>query len=353
MSAVFERGVFRSLKTGARIEYNVDNLNEDNGFGGNFRNPILLDRSVKLLMNAPYNFKPFFSLDRNGLSVAPVSNDVFGNNECPFSNLVLTNMTPKIAASNNIVDVEMSYDHVLDGYNQILRNPPSGRLFVKARTNIVEKTTNFYRKEGNLAAPKDQIYVAHTFPMSDTDVTAMPFYDPVELPRTVVQTGEVTVPFPAKGFTLQGMIFTNNIVDVAEELVARVNTDDLLKPTGGASTILHWVCSEFAWEMHCGFPTAWFPGGPAYKVSIEFQYNYDTWDVDVLFNDKRTGQPPANLVEGTVDDGRGVLRLTPNVYTGVFQPAGRWRVPYLRRQNFQGFFGARFEAVGFVPPVVP
>lgn len=343
ISAVFDRGVFRSLKTGARIEYDSpDDLDEDNGFGGDFRGPLLLDRSVKLLIAAPYNLRPFSSIKNDGNAGPALSNDVVGNNECPFSNLVLVNMQPRIGPSINIVDVEVSYEHIMEGYNQILINPPSGRLFVKARTNIVDKTTNFFRKEGSLAFPKTQLEVAHTFPESDLDITNFPFSD--ALPRTVVQTGEITVPFPSKGFTLQGIIFTNDIVSIAKRLVAHVNAEPLL-----GEGEFYWVCSEFSWELHNAFPTAWQPGGPAYKVSIEFQYNYDSWDVDVLFNDKRTGQPPANLVKADIEDGNNVLRYTGNTISGQLQPAGQWRVPYLPRRNFTAEFGGvRWEAVGII-----
>jgi hypothetical protein len=343
MSGTFERGVFRSLKTGARIEYEPANLSEDNGFGGSYRGPLLLWRSVDLLMNAPYNLTPFSSLNRNDVAQYPVHGDVFGNNEAPFSNLVLTNMVAKMAASNNIVDVEISYEHVLDGFNQILVNPPSGRLFVKGRSSIVDKTTNFFRKEGNPAAPKTQLEVAHTFLDYDTDITGMPF-DP-DLPRTSIQTGEINVPFPAKGFTLQGMVFTTDIMAFGKQLVAHINAEQLL-----GEPPLHWLCSEFSWEMHNAFPAFWQLNRPAYKVSLEFQYNYDTWDADVVFNDKRTGMPPAAVVAATLPDDQGVMRLTGNPLSPlavVEQPAGIWRVPFLPRRDFTGFFGGvLWEAVG-------
>lgn len=349
MSATFERGAFRSLKTGARISYEPANLDEDNGFGGNFRNTLLLDRSVKLLMAAPWNFQPFTSLNRNGEAATQLDAEVLRNNECPFSNLVLVDMQPKMAASNNIVDVEMTYQHIMDGHNQIIINPPSRRLFVKARSNISDKTTNFYQYRGNKAAPRTQLAVAHTFPETDLDITAAPFDK--SLPRTVVQTGEINVPFPAKGFSLQGMIFTPDIGRIAEDLVAHINEELLLGQPPG-----YWICSEFTWEMHNAFPTVWQRGQGAYKVSMEFQYNYDTWDVDVVFVDKRTGQPPSNLQKGTAEatigglyggTGDGVLRMTRNFYNFNEQPAGIWKVPFLPTRNFSQYFGdVRWELVG-------
>jgi hypothetical protein len=343
LSATFERGVFRSLKTGARIEYEPFNLDQNNGFGGNYRGPLLLWRSIQLLMAAPYNLLPFTSLTRNDEAEYPIHGSIFANDEAPFSNLVLTNMVPKMAASNNIVDVELTYEHVLDGFNQILVNPPSGRLFVKGRSSIVDKTTNFFRKEGNPAFPKTQLEVAHTWLDYDIDITGMPF-DP-DLPRTSVQTGEINVPFPAKGFTLQGMIFTDDIMWYAKHLVAHVNSERLL-----GEDPLYWVCSEFSWEMHNAFNASWQNNWPAYKVSLEFQYNHDTWDADVVFFDKRTGMPPANLSVATIPDDNGVLRLTGNPLSPINvieQPAGIWRVPFLPRQNFTQFFGGvLWEAVG-------
>jgi hypothetical protein len=340
LSATFERGVFRSLKTGARIEYEPFNLDQNNGFGGNYRGPLLLWRSIQLLMAAPYNLLPFTSLTRNDEAEYPIHGSIFANDEAPFSNLVLTNMVPKMAASNNIVDVELTYEHVLDGFNQILVNPPSGRLFVKGRSSIVDKTTNFFRKEGNPAAPKTQIEVAHTFLETDTEIVAAPFSQ--ALPLTVVQSGEINVPFPSKGFTLQGMIFTDDIIWYAKQLVAHVNAEQLL-----GEPPLYWLCSEFSWEMHNAFNASWQGNRPAYKVSMEFQYNYDTWDVDVVFNDKRTGMPPANVVRGDTEVGDGILRYTGNIHSGQLQPAGIWRVPFLPRQNFTLFFGGvLWEAVG-------
>jgi hypothetical protein len=341
MSATFERGVFRSLKTGARIEYTApDDLDNNNGFGGNYRGPLLLWKSVLLLMSPPYNLLPFTSFDRNDVPSYPLHGSVFGNKEAPFSNLVLTNMVPKVAASNNIVDVELTYEHVLDGFNQILVNPPSGRLFVKGRSSIVDKTTNFFRKEGNKALPPQQLEVAHTYPETDRDITGLPF-DP-DLPRTVVQTGEINVPFPAKGFTLQGMMFTDDIMKEGRHLVAHVNEEPLL-----GEDPLYWICSEFSWEMHNAFPDTWQNNKPAYKVSMEFQYNYDTWDVDVMFFDKRTGMPPPNLLTATHADANGVFRICGSPIVPALQPAGIWRVPYLPRRNFTDRFGGvLWEAVG-------
>jgi hypothetical protein len=291
-------------------------------------------------MAAPYNLTPFSSLNRNDVAQYPVHGDVFGNNEAPFSNLVLTNMVAKMAASNNIVDVEISYEHVLDGFNQILVNPPSGRLFVKGRSSIVDKTTNFFRKEGNPAADRIQLEVAHTFPEWDRDIAGLSF-DP-DLPRTVRQTGEVNVPFPAKGFTLQGMVFTNDIITFGKRLAGHVNEEPLL-----GEPPLYWLCTEFAYEMHNAFPAFWQLNRPAYKVSMEFQYNHDTWDPDVVFNDKRHGAPPAAVKHGSLAEFDMILRYTENPINGAIQPAGIWRAPFLPRRNFTGFFGdVLWEAVG-------
>lgn len=339
MSGTFERGVWRSVKTGARLEYRPADLSDDNLLGGNFRNLLILDRSVKKIISM--GFTPFSSIGRDGNPAVPAEFTVVGNPECPFSNLVLTNMTPKIGASNNIVDVEINYEHVMDGYNQIIRNPPSRRLYVKGRSSIVDKSTNFFRKDGNPLAPQVQLTVAHTYPEKDRDITATPF-DP-NLPRTVVQTGEINVPFPAQGFTIQGILFTNDVLEDGKNLIAHINEETLLKQPAK-----YWICSEFAWEMHCGFNTQWFDNRPGYKVSMEFQYNYDTWEPLVVFHDKRFGDPPANMQEARENGPEGVLRMTRNFYNlSAQQPAGYWKVPYLPTCNFTNFFGnPRFEVVG-------
>jgi hypothetical protein len=91
-----------------------------------------------------------------------------------------------------------------------------------------------------------------------------------------------------------------------------------------------------------------------YKFGFEFQYNFDTWDPRVAFNDQRTGRPPADLEPATQPDPNLPTQYqTFNSYTYNFfavqggptglQPAGYWNVPCLRRADFDTLFGAEFE----------
>lgn len=170
---------------------------------------------------------------------------------------------------------------------------------------------------------------------------------PVSLPEGCgIQGGEISLPFPQANFQLVGIIFTANPWNIADEVIACVNSDPWLnKPP------ITWICSEVQWEMiNPGPLDGQVEGVRAYRFMFEFQYNLDTWDPTVAFIDQRTGKPPANLEAAFLQDINGVTSLSLNLAGGptFTQPAGYWTVPALRRVDFNAKFASVFE--GFVPP---
>lgn len=354
LSARFERGAFRSLKSLARITYTVDELNAVNPLGPTtLRGPYILHDAVQQLINLGH--VPFTTMLRTNVPGQatnvnePPGGGPVGNTNEPFSNLVLVGMDPKISASQNVVDVELTYEHVMDGYNQILINPPSKRLYFRSRSSIVEKSTNFFHPNGNAAIPRQLIRVGHTY--QDENLAAGIPNAPIDpsLPKTVVWTGTINVPFPQHTLSIQGMIFTDDITLNIKNLLGKVNEDTFFGHPPRT-----WICSEFSAEMHNGFLMASVQGGKkgAYKVSLEFQFNFDTWDATAVFVDQRTGRPPADILDPVEYDGFGVKRLAHNPINGAFQPAGVWLVPSLGELNYHSFFGGSvanpmlFEKVG-------
>ncbi len=217
-------------------------------------------------------------------------------------------------------------------------------IYGKGRCSIVEKTTNFYippNADGTVSddiTKRKQILVAHSFPKTDTGIVGQAI-DPT-LPFTVIQGGEVSVPFPQGNFELQGILYTNNPWSIAWAFIARVNKKVWLQRPP-----ITWICSEVKFEVVD-------PSLGEYRFSFEFQYNVDTWNPTVVFNDQRTGRPPASVEAATLPNPMegGVLNLVQNPYTeGTLQPAGYWNVPFLSQVDFSQLFANFFE--GGLPPL--
>ena len=257
-----------------------------------------------------------------------------------YGSLVLIERSTQMGERDkSCVDVTLKYEHILDGPNQELNRPASGLLFGKGRASITQKTTNFYYPYGQVNLGRVQILVAHTFPADYQGVAALTL-DPT-LPRTVIQGGEISIPFPQSNFQMQGVITTDNPVAVADQFIAKINSLTWMgKPP------LTWICSEVQYDIIDieGF---------VYRFAFEFQYNQDTWDATVIFNDQFLGRPPANVLPGTVvnpDSDSPETKATPpirsyteNPISFNFQPAGYWNVPALGRQDFASLFAALFE----------
>jgi hypothetical protein len=274
-----------------------------------------------------------------------------------YDALVLVGRSPKLVGDPGCVDVTLKYEHVLDGPNQNLHRPKSGVIFGKGRTSIAEKSTNFYYPYGDPKNGKVQILTSHAFKSSDVEVAAMNLTP--NFPMTVFQGGEVNIPFPQANFKLQGVILgISDPWKVASAFIACINVKEwLTRPA------LTWICSEVEWDvLDVGFQN---PARQGYKFGFEFQYNLDGWWPTVVFNDQRTGRPPANVRPATtinpedkpdakavnpVDGSIGVKSYMVNPYTEglpsyatVIQPAGYWDVPCLKPVNFDQLFGAYFE----------
>jgi hypothetical protein len=274
-----------------------------------------------------------------------------------YAGLVLVERNPSLLDNDpGWVDVILKYEHLLDGPNQGLfrqtAQPPV--FFGRGRVSIAEKTTNFFYPYGDTTKQRVQILVAHTFPNSDIDIVG-PFLDQVKWPRTVFQGGEVTVPFPQANYHIVGYLNTASPWLVADNFIAHINEFEWLsKPP------LTWICSEVQFEMMDPDPTVPIAEDttvqtePLYKFEFEFQYNVDTWAPTVVFNDQRTGRPPAGVLPGIIpgpDDeigfAAGVDNFNLNPVNQFPQPAGYWTVPVVKLLDFQSEFETFFDmAVG-------
>lgn len=325
------RGVIRSCESKARVIFQPVELQVDN------RNQNVLSLALIALDDLGIRWNATFG--------------VIGSNDSRFNNLVLVGRDASVAVNDPCcIDVILKWEHVLDGQNQIVRRPPNGIIFGKGRCSIVEKPTNFFYPKGIKAGnQKTQIVVGHTYSAEDQGILNMPFVK--NMPRTVIQGGEVTIPFPQENFQFQGIVHTNSPLAMAQSLVAKVNKQPWLGRVERS-----YICSEVQWEMNDAAPRGVYLS-PSYRMSFEFQYNSDTWDPAVVFLDQRTGRPPATVVEATavaVEGPAGVVRMAFHPDNGEEMPAGYWKVPVLEEVDFQEFFGGLFEMV-ILPeaPVIP
>lgn len=118
-----------------------------------------------------------------------------------------------------------------------------------------------------------QLLVGHQFPATDPNVPG----------QTVFQTGEVTVMQPNDNFKIHGQILMRNPKQIKKDLLGAINPNPWMD--GGA---WEWMCMEVAWEpMFVEFQ---------WKISMEFQHNEDTWLPTAIFNDARSGRPPAGII---------------------------------------------------------
>lgn len=378
LEAVERHGVIRSMTREARVIFpKADIPNQPN------KQPYTI---LDLAMNVTGMPQPFSTpLDANGKP------------SLGYEALVLVERSAKLLPGDiNTVDVTLKYEHLLDGPNQPMTpsDPglaswfpaPAKLIYGKGRCSITEKTTNFYYPQGDPTKGRILILTAHTFPQWEVGIVGMPL-NPA-LPRTVIQGGEVSIPYPQENFQLQGVLTTKDPRGRASQFIARINDGFWM---GQAACT--WICSEVQWEVLN-------PQNSTYKFSWEFQYNIDTWNPTVAFNDTRTSRPPAGVVLANVVANPatkaalianvallvtqaaavavsnpslskfltaqaaamasnlssfgimdGTMRFTTNPVNGAIQPAGVWTVPALRPVNFDSLFGSLFE--GFNAPQIP
>jgi hypothetical protein len=298
-----------------------------------------MTRKARVLFSQDSIVPSFLALSA-ALDACPASGSTLA--DLGYDALVLTERSPAVAENDPAcVDVTLKYEHILDGPNQSLFNNPKGIIFGKGRCSITEKTTNFFYPDGDPTAGRVQILVAHTFEKNDRSAVAQ--FLKTNIPLTGIQSGEVSIPFPQANFHCQGTMFTDNPMGIGQAFIACINDD-----TWFGYPARTWICSEVQWEVLS-------PAQKLYRFSFEFQYNIDTWDPTVVFNDQRTGRPPAGVLPATLSDpgipGASFLSYRQNAVSvaPVVQPAGFWQVPALRRVDFNEMFASFFE--GVVPPV--
>lgn len=271
-----------------------------------------------------------------------------GKDEMDYSSLVLVERKPSIGQNDPcVVDVELKYDHILDGPNQLISSPPLGVIYGKGRCSIVEKSTNFFFPYGDKSQKRIQIMVGHKYEDTDSSVAGFTLVNQVKLPKVAIQGGEINIPFPQGNFQCEGI--KKDVDDpwgFAMTAIAKLNRKSWLGQRPHC-----FLCTEVSWQM-----LNWKVG--TYRFAFEFQYNDDTWDTSVVFLDQRTGRPPAKVVRGYITDpslvggpyeGRVLnYQVHPNYdalnVEGQF-PAGVWQVPALAEIDFNEFFVANFEGL--------
>lgn len=338
LSAVEDRGVYRSLVRKARLIYKSADITSWR------TNATLLTKALEYLDG----YAGFKAMDRLGN---------IRNFDDRFALLTLVRRTPAISQNDPCcVDVVLNYEHIVDGPNQVLLRPSNGLIFGKGRTSIVEKSTNFFYPYGiriktNPTDPNDTrdnktaIVVAHTYPTWETGIAASP-HNPT-YPRTIIQGGEINIPYPQSTYNVQGIFATARPAKLAHFAVASINAKEWQ-----GMPALTWICSEVQWEVNDPSDKVGGIGkSPTYRMQFEFQYNVDTWDPAVVFIDQRTSRPPADVRQAEFEattGPAGVLRMVQHPTNGKEIPAGVWKVPALRRLDIDAFFGALFE--GAAPP---
>lgn len=244
-----------------------------------------------------------------------------------------------------LVDVVCKYEHILDGPNQQL---PIGQavelgepvLYGKGRASITQKSSNFYYPDGDPANGKHLILVAHTFKSSDQTMSGVeiePGY-----PNTQFQAGEISQPYPEANYHLEGVVTTNSPWKVAFAFIAKVNDDFWMEQRPYS-----WLCSSAGFEVLSKV-------NHTYKFSFEWQFNIDTWRAEVVFNDQRTGRPPADVQDAQFAQNVGpnnipVMNSALNpiaLNPVVIQPAGHWFVPNVKAVNFPQLLGSFLEVPG-------
>lgn len=240
---------------------------------------------------------------------------------------------------NRTVIADLKYEHLLNGPHQNL--DPSVDiltqnffcLFGKGRCSVQEKPTNFFYPNGDNTKTRTQILVGHTFPKEHSGIAGQ-VLDPINLPRTIIQGGEISIPFPHGSYEITGYKRTNDPWGVCRSIVRHINSDVWL-----GELPFHWLCNDADFEV--AIPAN--PGQPGiYKFKFQFEMNFDSWNPTVVFHDQRTGSPPANVVKATTEeviDGILVKNRIAHTETGEYMPAGHWQVPALPRLDFNTFFG--------------
>ncbi len=255
----------------------------------------------------------------------------FPNPNHPLGMINLTDRKIKLI-SGNTVDVELLYEHFMDGDNQQLsigNSEPEPfswpRMYGKHKTSVHQTKTNYeYLTPPPAPAAWSAMvgYIRNDFvsfggltyiSISQLNVNNQPDESPmnwavfdvdadrnkVRIPISVshkfppdddnhfgqfkTQTGEITVMQPQRNFTIQGHVFTAAPWAIDDALTGAINKI----PFMGAPAY-QWMCTEVDFEAMIV--------EKLYKMKFEFQRNPDTWLPTAVFIDARDGKPPPDLV---------------------------------------------------------
>jgi hypothetical protein len=281
-----------------------------------------------------------------------------------FSNLVCVKRSCTMADDPCFVRVTLKYDHIADGPNQNIAfngedQLPANRVLVgKGKTSIVDKSTNFYYPNGDRNFERTLIQVAHHYGNREWPAGIVSAKDTI---RTVIQGGEITIPFPQSNFSVTGLVATDEPHILAKSICPSINSE-----IWQGDPVFTWLCTEASWELNDGDPgpNIVVPSLPIYRFKFEFQYNEDGWDPTVVFLDQRTGRPPhdvvwASEIAAIPSDPPATFATVLSKMTNLLDkddpgssnpdlllvPAGIWKVPALRRVDFNVFLGSLVDGV--------
>jgi len=168
------------------------------------------------------------------------------------------------------VKIELVYESTFDS-EQFLDSPRGGLILGEVRCNIQQKTSN-------VDINGDQVTVSHTYPADDPDYPS----------KEKIQGGQFQYYEPQRSIIITGIKVTATPWLVANSIIGRVNS--VIFTTEAVRT---WLCTSCNWR----------PGWSGeshennqYYMDFEYQFDPDTWDPTVVFQDDRTGQPPADLI---------------------------------------------------------
>lgn len=192
-------------------------------------------------------------------------------NEDGFHDLQLVERNAKMIDRDK-AEVTLQYEN-MRGEGQILASPPNDVITGEMSVSVQQIATDMDR-DGN------KVTVSHTYPADDKNFPN----------ETLVLPGEMQVYVPQKVLTLQGVKPTQTPWLIANQIVGALNAGPW--SLGAART---WMCMKANWKW-IGYNQHTLEH--FYNMTFEFQYNKLTWNPYVIFIDPKTGQQPANLVEG-------------------------------------------------------
>jgi hypothetical protein len=176
-------------------------------------------------------------------------------------NLILTKRSAKVIDRDR-VEIELVYSHFL-GEGQYL---------------ISSDQTSMAQVYGETSANLNQTESAYETPENEDRIS-------VEY-NGVTQYGTINVLIPQETYTVRGII-DESISRLREKMLGIVNS----QPWRGRDERT-WLCTAINGNVISTDPLR-------SKVTIEFQYNSETWDPLVTYIDENTGRSPSDLVEGT------------------------------------------------------